>query len=387
MIFLKEIHRKKYNFADLNFEMTLLVFYFLLALTVSFVCSLMEAVLLSTPYSFINMKDAEGYERARYLKRLKENIDKPLSAILTINTVAHTVGAAGVGAQAMVIFSNISFGVISGILTLFILIFSEIIPKIFGARYWRKMALGSVPVLRTMIVIAYPFVALSELFTRLIGKNSNETMVSREEVSAMVEMAAEEGEFEQSENKIIQNLMRLEEVKVTDIMTPQIVVFTAPEEMTVAKFYKNKDYLHYARIPVFADDNEDHITGYVLRQTVLEHVANDSFDTKLFDIRRSIVVAPEEQSIMTLWETLLKEKEHIAMIVDEYGSFQGIVTLEDIIESIFGLEIVDETDDIVDMQQYARNKWKERRETYKHIMSIDDDQKLINPKENANHKD
>jgi CBS domain containing-hemolysin-like protein len=237
-----------------------------------------------------------------------------------------------------------------------------------------------------MIIVAYPFVALSELFTRLIGRNSNEASVSREEVSAMVEMAAEKGEFEQAENKIIQNLMRLEEIKVEDIMTPQTVVSMAPEEITVAKFYKNKDYLHYARIPVFADDDEDHITGYVLRQTVLEQVANDSFNTKLSDIRRNIVVAPEEQSIMTLWETLLKEKEHIAMIVDEYGSFEGIVTLEDIIESIFGLEIVDETDNIVDMQQYARNKWKERREKYKHIMSLDDDPELINPKENANPK-
>ena len=366
--------------------MKLLVFYFFLAVVVSFICSLMEATLLCTPHSFINMKDSEGNNKARRLKRLKENIDKPLSAILTLNTVANTVGAAGVGAQAIIVFSNISLGIVTAILTITILIFSEIIPKTIGARYWRKLVLGLVPVLQTMIIVAYPFVALSELFTRLIGRNSNEASVSREEVSAMVEMAAEKGEFEQSENKIIQNLMRLEEIKVEDIMTPQTVVSMAPEEITVAKFYKNKDYLHYARIPVFADDDEDHITGYVLRQTVLEQVANDSFNTKLSDIRRNIVVAPEEQSIMTLWETLLKEKEHIAMIVDEYGSFEGIVTLEDIIESIFGLEIVDETDNIVDMQQYARNKWKERREKYKHIMSLDDDPELTNPKENANQK-
>jgi len=369
--------------------MGLLIFYFLFALIFSFICSIMESTLFSTPLSFINMKDAEGSKRAKQLKRFKENIDKPLSAILTINTVANVVGAAGVGAQVIVVFNKMSFAVASAILTVVLLICSEIIPKTIGAKYWRKLSLRIVPVLQAMIFITYPFVVLSELITRLIGKNNNETTVSREEVSAMVEMAAEEGEFEQAENKIIQNMMRLETIKVKDIMTPQAVVSMAPEEMTVATFYKNKNYLHHARIPVFVDDNEDHITGYVLRQAILEQVANDSFDTKLSDIRRSIVVAPEEQSIMILWETLLKEKEHIAMIVDDYGSFEGIVTLEDIIESIFGLEIVDETDNVVDMQHYARTKWKERREKYKHIMSTSTDNETEEPtnlKENADKK-
>ena len=367
--------------------MTLLVFYILFALLFSFTCSIMESVLFSTPLSFINMKETEGSKGAKKLKRFKENINKPLSAILTVNTIANTVGAAGVGAQVMDMFDKSSFAIASALLTIVLLIGAEIIPKTIGAKYWRKLAVKIVPLIQATIFITYPFVILAELLTRLIGKNNTDATISREEVSAMVDMAAEEGEFEESENKIIQNMMRMENIKVKDIMTPESVVATAPEEMTVATFYKNKNFLHHARIPVFADDQKDHITGYVLRQKVLEQVANDSFDTKLAELRRSIVVAPEEQSIMVLWETLLKEKEHIAMIVDDYGSFEGIVTLEDIIESIFGLEIVDETDNIVDMQQYARNKWKERREKYKHIMSIDDETEHTNPQENVDKKD
>jgi len=350
----------------------LLLLFLFLAVVFSFICSLMEALLLSTPISFINLKEMEGVKYASRFKKFKENIDKPLSAILTINTIANTVGAAGVGAHATALWGHIYFGFVSAGLTLIILFFAEIIPKTIGATYWRKMALGAVPVIKTMIIIAYPFVFISEVLTRKIGKNNHEATVSREEVSAMMDIAVKEGEVETKESKIIQNIMRLETVKVDDIMTPQIVVSIAPEEMTVDEFYKNKDFLHYARIPVYADDNEDNITGYVLRQAVLEQVANDCFNTKLSEIRRNIVVAEEGQSLTTLWETLLEQKEHIAIIVDEYGTFEGIVTLEDIIESIFGLEIVDETDNIVDMQQYARNKWKERREKYKHIISTEE---------------
>ena len=345
-----------------------LFIFLLLALGVSFLCSFMEAILLSTPVTFINMKVAEEKKAAFKFKEYKENINKPLSAILAINTIANTVGATGVGAIVASKWGNNYLALASALLTLTILLLAEILPKTLGTRYWRKFALSAVPVFKGMIIIAYPLVYLSAFIAKMFKKD-NELTISREEVSAMVNIAAEEGEFEIGENKIIQNIMKLESVKVDDVMTPQIVVSIAPEEMSVADFYKNKDFLHYARIPVYADQNEDHITGYVLRQTVLENMANDNFNAKLSDIRRSIVVAEEGQSITTLWETLLKEKEHIALIVDQYGTFSGIVTLEDIIESILGLEIVDETDNIVDMQQYARTKWKERREKYRHIIS------------------
>jgi CBS domain containing-hemolysin-like protein len=348
-----------------------LLFYLFLALTISFICSLFESVLLSTPLSFINMKETDGDKRAIKLKAYKEKIDKPLAAILSLNTVAHTIGAAGVGAQAVKIFGEAYFGVVSAVLTLLILIFTEIYPKIIGATYWRKLALPITPYLNGLIIIAYPFVKLSDLLSKVINKNKVETTVSREEVFAMADIATEEGEFEVSENIIIQNLQKLESVKVEDVMTPQIVCSVAPEEMTVSEFYKNKDFLHYARIPVYADKDEDHITGYVLRQNVLEQVASDHFDTKLKDIKRNIIATDEGESIMVLWEKLLHEREHIAIVTDEYGSFNGVVTLEDIIESILGLEIVDETDQFADMQQYARQKWNERREKYKHIITSD----------------
>ncbi len=308
------------------------------------------------------------------MKKYKENIDRPLSAILSLNTIANTIGAAGVGAEVVRLWGNTYFAIGSAVLTLLILILSEITPKTIGADYWRKLCIPVARALKILIVIMFPFVLLSELLMKVIGKKDRDTAsVSREEVSAMAEMATEDGEMQASENKIIQNIVRLETVFVEDIMTPRIVVSSAPEEITVSQFYKNKDFLHYARIPVYADNDEDHITGYVLRQTVLENVANDKFDTKLSDIKRGIVAAEEGQNITKLWETLLEEKEHIALIVDEYGTFDGIVTLEDIIESIFGLEIVDETDSFEDMQQYARNKWKERKEKYKHIIEAPDD--------------
>lgn len=345
-----------------------LFLYLIFALGISFCCSLMEAVLLSTPISYINMLEAEGRKGASLIKNYKENVDRPLSAILSLNTISHTIGAAGVGAEVVKIWGNAYFAIGSAILTLLILILSEILPKSIGADYWRTLCIPIAKAIKVSIFIMFPFVLLSELLMKIVGKKDKEATVSREEVSAMAEIAAEEGEFDVSENKIIQNIVRLETVKVEDIMTPQTVVSIAAEEMTVSQFYKNKEYLHYARIPVYADNDEDHITGYVLRQKVLENVANDKFDIKLSELKRMIVVAEEGQSIATLWETLLKEKEHIALIVDEYGSFTGIVTLEDIIESIFGLEIVDETDSVEDMQQYARNKWKERKEKYKHII-------------------
>jgi CBS domain containing-hemolysin-like protein len=353
--------------------MGILFLFLFLALAFSFVCSLFEAVLLSTPLSFINMKETDGVKNAAVMKKFKENIDRPLAAILSLNTVANTIGAAGVGAQAVKVFGEAYFGIVSAGLTLLILILSEIIPKTIGATYWRKLALPITTWLRILVFIAYPFVKLSEVFSKLINKGRVETTVSREEVFAMADIATEEGEFEVSENIIIQNLQKLESVKVDDIMTPQIVCSVAPEEMNVADFYKNKDFLHYARIPVYADGDEDHITGYVLRQNVLEQVASDHFTTKLTDIKRTIIAADEGESIMTLWERLLQEREHIAIVIDEYGSFNGVVTLEDIIESILGLEIVDETDQFADMQQYARQKWNERREKYKHIISSEQD--------------
>ena len=346
--------------------MGLLLFYLLLALSVSFLCSVLEAVLLSTPASFISMKESEGVKSATLFKKLKQDIDKPLSAILSLNTVAHTIGAAGVGSQAVMIFGEAYFGLISAVLTILILVLSEIIPKTIGASYWRSLAMVSGRVIQAMIYICYPLVVLSKLLTKLISPSKKEASVSREEVSAMITVGVEEGIFASKENKIIQNIIRLDEVKSKEVMTPRIVVSIASEDMTLREFYANKSFLHHSRIPVYSDSKES-ITGYVLRQTVFEQMAGGHFEMTLLDIKRDIRVHPENKSLTALWEDLLANKEHIALIVDEYGSFEGIVTMEDVIETLLGLEILDEKDSIEDMQQYAKERWATRKEKYKHL--------------------
>ena len=346
--------------------MILLLFYLFLALFVSFLCSIMESVLLSTPMSFLNVKEENGHKSATTFIKLKNNIDRPLSAILSLNTVAHTIGAAGVGAQATKMFGELYFGIISAILTLLILIFSEIIPKTIGARYWRKLALGSGKIINTMVIITFPLVIMTGYITKLFSRDKDELSVSREEISAMANIGTKEGIFEEKENKIIQNLIRLGTVKVSEIMTPRVVVTVADENMSLKEFLRKKEFLHYSRIPVYSKTNEN-IKTYVFRQTVFEKLAEDEANLKLRDISREIVIAHEFQTLLNLWEVLLEKKEHIALIVDEYGGMDGIVTMEDIIETILGIEIIDEKDRITDMQQYARERWNERKAKYKFL--------------------
>lgn len=334
----------------------------------------MESVLLSTPISFLNVKKNEGQKSAKTFLKLKENIERPLSAILSLNTVAHTVGAAGVGAQATKIFGEAYFGVISAILTLLILIFSEIIPKTIGARFWREIALVSGAIINFMVIITYPLVIMSVYLTKMFSKKSTDHSTSREEISAMANIGTEEGVLEEKENKIIQNIIRLRSIKVSEIMTPRVVVVIADENMTLQDFLENKEFGHYSRIPVFSE-NSDNITGYVFRQTVLEKIAEDKFDLKLKDIRTDMVVVLESYTLLNIWEEMLERKEHIALVIDEYGGMDGIVTMEDIIETLLGLEIVDERDNITDMQQYAREKWNKRKSNYDILDDDDNDNK------------
>jgi len=232
----------------------------------------MESVLLSTPASFLYAKEESGQKSVRIFIKLKENIDRPLAAILSLNTVAHTIGAAGVGAQATKIFGEVYFGIVSAILTLLILIFSEIIPKTIGAKYWRRLALVSGIIINTMIIITYPLVILSGYITHLFSRSKDELSVSRDEITAMARIGTEEGIIEDKENKIIQNLFRLQSVKVSDIMTPRVVVTVADENMSMEEFLRNKEFLHYSRIPVYSQ-NKENITGYIFRQKVFEKLA------------------------------------------------------------------------------------------------------------------
>lgn len=323
----------------------------------------MEAVLLSIPLSFLRAEAGQGKLPAEMFLKLKEDIDKPLSAILSLNTVAHTVGAAGVGAQATVVFGEAYFGIVSAVLTILILVLTEIIPKTLGANYNKELMSVAANTINAMIFITYPLVIISAYLTRLLSKKEIELTTSREEISALANIGTEEGIFGDKENKIIQNLIKLKSIKVSEIMTPRVVVVVANEEMTLEEFLKNKDFLHFSRIPIY-EDNRDNITGYVFRELVFEKLAEDQFNLKLKDIKREIVILTEFTTLFSAWEELLLNKEQIALITDEYGGMDGIVTLEDIIETLLGFEIVDEKDKVEDMQKYAMDRWKTKQKKY-----------------------
>ena len=346
--------------------MGLLLLFLFTALGISFLCSILEAVLLSTPMSYVSMLENEGRKGANLLKKYKQDIDRPISAILSLNTIAHTVGAAGVGWCSDKVFGSEFFAITSAIMTLLILVFSEIIPKTIGANYWRSLAISSAKIIHVLVIITYPLVLLSELITHLFSSDQPNASVSREEVSAMVTVGAEEGVFEKKENRMIQNLLKLDDIKARDIMTPSSVVEMAEENMTLKEFYKNDDYRTYSRIPVYDDENDDYIKGYVLRQTILEKLSEDKFDQRLSEIIRPVLSFAENEPVSNIWEKLLEQKEHISVIIDEYGCFRGIVTMEDVIETMLGTEIVDEKDTVTDMQEFAREKWQEQREQQKH---------------------
>ena len=342
--------------------MGLLLLYLFAALGFSFLCSVLEAVLLSTPMTFVSMLESEGRTGASLLKKYKQDIDKPISAILTLNTIAHTVGAAGDGAQSQEIWGDEFFALTSAILTFLILVLSEIIPKTIGASYWRQLAIPAARIIHTLVIITYPFVLLSEFITHFFSSNHQPMTVSREEVSAMVNVGAEEGVLATKENRMIQNLLKLDDIKARDIMTPSSVVEMAEESMTLREFYRHDAYSTYSRIPVYNEENDDFIKGYVLRQTILEKLSEDKFELRLTDIVRPVLTFQENEPVSKIWEKLLAKKEHISVIIDEYGCFRGIVTMEDVIETMLGTEIVDEKDTVTDMQELAREKWQEQQQ-------------------------
>lgn len=334
--------------------MGLILLYFLGALSLSFLCSVLEAVLLSTPMSYISMREKQGSKTATLMKQYKNNVDRPVGAILSLNTIAHTIGSAGVGAESIKIFGEQYFGLISAILTLLILVLSEIIPKTIGASYWRSLAMPSTRIIRVLILITYPLVLLSELITKVFTPRGNQASMSREEVSAMVDVGTTEGVFRESESKLIKSCIALSGVKARQIMTPSIVVESACQDLTVKDFQAKQSW-SFSRIPVYAGD-KDYITGYVLKDAVLKLLSEDQFHVKLSDLKRPILTFREEESVFQIWEKMLEKREHISVINDEYGGLRGLVTMEDIIETMTGVEIVDEDDVAVDMQALAKEK-------------------------------
>lgn len=339
--------------------MTLLIVYLLVALFFSFLCSILEAVILSVTPSFIATKLGEKKSYAVFLRKYKENIDRPLAAILTLNTFAHTIGAAGVGAQAQLVWGNQYLSLTSAILTILILIFSEIIPKTIGANFWKQLVRPTVFILRVLMIILYPFVVVSQLITKVFNIKKRKSVLSRSDFSALAKIAEKEGVFASGESKIIQNIARFHNLKVKEIMTPRTMVFAAQEDITIGAFYKAQPDLIFTRVPLFKD-SIDEISGYFLKNEMLSSIIEGKKDITLSEIRRDILLVYENLPIPNLYDRLIQNNEHIAVVIDEYGGTEGIVTMEDVFETITGIEITDETDDIVDLQQTARERWEKR---------------------------
>ncbi|MBQ9702505.1 MAG: DUF21 domain-containing protein, partial [Bacteroidales bacterium] len=334
--------------------MTLLIIYLLLTMGISFLCSLLESVLMSTPISFISMKEEEGDRNAVLFMKFKQDPDRPLTAILSLNTIANTLGAAAVGHQATLLSGDHVFGIVSAVMTILILVFSEIVPKTIGTSHWKDLLWLS-HIMQFLVYLLFPVVWVVDKLHNTISDEEPDTSISREEVSAMANIGEEEGVLDNSENKVIQNIIKLDDIKAYDVMTPRVVAAIASEQMTLRNFYKQEELSHNSRIPVYSDSPE-FITGYILRYDALENLADDKFDMRLKEIKRKIAAFHEETSVSDIWESLLKTKDQIACIIDDYGCFQGIITLEDIMETILGMEIIDENDTITDMQQYAKER-------------------------------
>lgn len=360
--------------------MGLLITYAVLSIFFSFLCSILEAVLLSVTPTFINVKKKEGKAFATELEELKKDVDKPLIAILTLNTIAHTVGAILVGVQAKAAYAelygsekvtyfgiefteDLMVGVVSSVMTILILVASEIIPKTIGATYWKKLAGFTTTALKALM---FPLkwtglLWLLQLTTKLIGGKGahGESVLSREDFSAMADIATEEGVFQENESTIIRNLLNFKEVKAKNIMTPRSVLVIADETETIQAYYDRNKNFRFSRIPLYSQ-NPDNITGYFLKDDLLLALVENKGDKPLSSIKRDMTVANRDMSIPTLFETLIEKREHLALVVDEYGSVSGLVTQEDVIETLLGFEIMDESDNIADLQSLARKRWEQR---------------------------
>ncbi len=340
--------------------MTLLFTYLFLAVFISFMCSLFEAVILSVSPSFIGTEAKEGKKYARVLGGLKENIDRPLAAILTLNTIAHTVGAAGVGSEVNKIYGDQYVAIASALLTLIVLVFSEIIPKTLGASNWKRFAPLTAYSIRLMILVLYPLVFLMEKISDLVG-GEDQTMFTREEMIATAEIGVGHGALKKKESNIIRNLLMLDNIFVYDIMTPRSVLMALPSEMTVEEVIEQHKPIRYSRIPVYGE-NMDEIEGVVHRYQILEASSNDLDKRKLNEMMTGLHSVPEDISVSACLDQLIHRNDHIFLVVDDYGSTMGIVTLEDAIETLLGVEIVDEFDSVADLRAYALEQWKKRKQ-------------------------
>jgi CBS domain containing-hemolysin-like protein len=339
----------------------LLVAYILLALLISFLCSIAEAVLLSiTPSYIASLRDKRPKAAIRMARLRQENVEQSLSAILTLNTIAHTVGAIGAGAKATVVFGSAWFGLFSAVMTLMILFFSEIVPKTLGAVYWRSLSTPTAQFVRLLIVGLYPIIWISELLTRFIARGNRVDVFNRAEFVALAGVGERSGHLDESESRIIKNLFRFKSLCAKDVMTPRTVIHAMPAATPISEALERTEKWPFSRIPMY-DENIDQINGFALRNELLMTAMEKKGSEPLKTLKREIMTTPSLTALSDLLEQMLNTREHIAVVVDdEYGGICGLVTMEDVVETLLGAEIVDEIDRVEDMQTYARDQWRRR---------------------------
>lgn len=347
---------------SLGTDALLLLLYVGIALVFSFMCSIAEASLLSiTPSYIAGLKDTNP-KKAAQLQRLKvDNIDQSLAAILTVNTIAHTMGAIGAGSKATAVFGDAWFGVFSAVMTLLILFLTEIVPKTLGATYWRQFAGFSTLYVNVLIKTMYPLIVVSEKLTKLISRGQKLHQFSRDEFVAMASIGQEEGMINDRESKIIRNLFLFKSVEASTVMTPRIVVSALQKDLTVEQALADPGKALFSRLPIYSTDL-DSVVGFVLREDLLVAKSLGQLQRPVSDFRRDIVAVVASTPLSRLMETLLEQRQHIALVVGEYGETKGLVTLEDVVETLLGIEILDEGDKVDDMQKLARQLWAKRAE-------------------------
>ena len=340
--------------------MSRLFFYFFAVLGISFLCSLLESFILSVTHAHISLVSKDRPALGKKLSHFKENINQPLSAILSLNTIANTVGAASVGAITLVEFGSNWVAIMSGILTLCILIFSEIIPKTVGALYWKKILVPATFAVQVLIIMTYPLVVFLEFLSKWLAKAENEDKVSREEVIAMAELGEDEGTIEESESTVIENVLMLDDISVEEVLTPRSVIFAVNKTNTVREVLDKYNDIEFSRIPVY-EDGLDNIIGIVRRHVLLKSKAEDQFDVTMGELAKPIHAVEENDSVGDVLDEFVKRREHLFMVKDQFGQVAGLITLEDAIETLLGVEIVDETDSVVDMRKLALDNWRKQR--------------------------
>ncbi len=348
----------------------LLIVFFVLSIGFSFLCSILEAVLLSITPSYITTEVQKGSSIGHSLQAFKKDIDRPLSAILTLNTIAHTVGAIGVGATAGKVFGanyidlgfmSLSYeSIIAVFMTLAILILSEIIPKTLGANFWRSLAPFTVTTLKILMFLLAPFVWVSQLITKSMKSDKHKSVLTRTDFMAMTNAIEQSGGIEQDESTIIRNVLEFEKKTVKEIMSPKTVAVMADAEQTVEAFYNQHGKLAFSRIPIYSE-KQDNIVGMVLKDDIYQTLAEDKNETKLKDIKQAIQYVGDKTTLKELFNRLTRQKNHLSVVADDFGNVVGLVSMEDLFETLLGREIMDETDTVSDLQDLAKQKWEQKK--------------------------